>query len=211
MLAEFAAKRWHTDAEGKRYRVMKPQSYCRFYEELFGPIRAEVKMVLEIGVYKGGSLLMWEQFFPNATIVGVDIRKWCVQYEGGRRKVVIGNQHDPELLARLVEEFGQFDIIVDDGSHHWEDQRFTFWHFFDKLWRFYAVEDVHTSYVEHDWKYYSDEPNPKPFTDTVHWILGRMHCTRLTERYPAYSSGDKTLKRVITIPGLIVFEKDQPA
>jgi uncharacterized NAD-dependent epimerase/dehydratase family protein len=35
--------------------------------------RKDVKGVLEIGIYHGGSLKAWRDYFPNATVVGMDI------------------------------------------------------------------------------------------------------------------------------------------
>jgi hypothetical protein len=46
--------------------------YTEVYETLFAPIRSRVRKVLEIGVYFGSSIRMWQEFFPNAKIIGLD-------------------------------------------------------------------------------------------------------------------------------------------
>ena len=48
-------------------------NYPVAYEEMFEPIRNKVQNVLEVGVAGGWSLKIWEEYFPNATIHGVDI------------------------------------------------------------------------------------------------------------------------------------------
>jgi len=47
--------------------------YCRkLYPQYLSPRRDEALTLLEIGIKKGNSLTMFEEFFPNATIVGLD-------------------------------------------------------------------------------------------------------------------------------------------
>jgi hypothetical protein len=48
-------------------------NYHKHYAEQFHDLRHSVKKVLEIGVFRGHSLLMWHDYFPNAEIYGVDI------------------------------------------------------------------------------------------------------------------------------------------
>jgi len=55
---------------------------------------------------------MWEEYFPNATIHGIDYK----QYESGRIKITIADQGDENQLKEL-EKLGPFDILIDDGSH----------------------------------------------------------------------------------------------
>jgi len=48
------------------------------YEILLGPIKNTANNILEVGIgdfgYKnGGSLLLWRNYFTNATIYGIDI------------------------------------------------------------------------------------------------------------------------------------------
>ena len=46
--------------------------YLDTYEQLFKPMRETAKNVLEIGVRDGGSMKLWHDYFPNATIYGID-------------------------------------------------------------------------------------------------------------------------------------------
>ena len=106
---------------------------------------------MEIGVAKGGSLQMWRRFFgPMATIVGIDINPHCQEYEEDGIHVRIGDQSDPVFLAGLTKEFGQFDIVLDDGSHQMEHIRKTFEFLYPTLSKngIYIIEDLHTAYWE---------------------------------------------------------------
>ncbi|HAI37850.1 MAG TPA: hypothetical protein DCM40_06860, partial [Maribacter sp.] len=57
----------------REFRNVFSHHYYLEYAKRFEPIRHKVKKVLEIGVFKGHSMLLWEKYFPNATIYGVDI------------------------------------------------------------------------------------------------------------------------------------------
>lgn len=93
-------------------------NYLPHYWMHFRDIRHKVTNVLEIGVQTDRSLRMWEEFFPNATIYGLDIDPACKEFEGGRRRMYIGDQGDPAVLRQLAREVdGALDIVIDDGSH----------------------------------------------------------------------------------------------
>jgi hypothetical protein len=65
----------------------------------------EVHTILELGVEKGGSLRMWREYFPGATVAGVDDTHTGPE-------VLPWDQADPRLAT-----LGPFDLIVDDASH----------------------------------------------------------------------------------------------
>ena len=48
-------------------------SYLEKYEKYFGHLVKNKINLLELGIYKGGSLLMWRDYFKKGTIVGLDI------------------------------------------------------------------------------------------------------------------------------------------
>ena len=53
-----------------------------------------MRSVLQIGVPTDRSVRMWEEFFPNAIIYGMDIDPTCKQFEGGPVRIVVENQGD---------------------------------------------------------------------------------------------------------------------
>lgn len=120
-------------------------NYLVYYWMHFRDIRFDVRKVVEIGVQTDRSIRMWEEFFPNATIYGVDIDPKCKQFEGGRRKILIGDQADERFCARLIEETGgAIDIVIDDGSHLVEHQLKSFGLLFPAMsdHGIYVVEDT---------------------------------------------------------------------
>jgi hypothetical protein len=134
------------DELGEKYRPTKRRhNYLPYYWMHFRDIRFAVKNVLEIGIQTDRSIRMWEEFFPHATIHGIDIDPQCEQFEGGRRKMFVGDQSDDDFLNRVVRESGgAFDIVIDDGSHRVEHQLKSFDFLFPTMsdHGIYVVEDT---------------------------------------------------------------------
>lgn len=129
--------------------LFKMDHYLDIYDGLMGPWMGKPVSFLEIGVYKGGSLRMWRDFFsPKATLTFLDIDPACKALEIPGTEVRIGDQTDVPFLQKTASERGPFDIIVDDGGHKMDQQITSF----RALWPslrdggLYIVEDVHTSY-----------------------------------------------------------------
>jgi len=118
------------------------QNYLVHYERLLSHLRGDSFNLIEIGVYRGASLAVWNAYFPKATIVGVDIADRCRQYAKGRIKVAIGSQADAAFLTELAAEYPP-TIVIDDGSHNPDHQIFSFEHLFPLLrpGGCYIVED----------------------------------------------------------------------
>jgi demethylmacrocin O-methyltransferase len=128
-------------------------SYTITYNELFEPlITGHVKM-LEIGVadprFPGASLKMWKEYFTDLEFVGYDINPDAKQFEQENMKVFIGDQNSSSDLAKCIEIYGaEFDIIMDDGSHHSEHILTSFKYLFPHLKSggYYIIEDLHSVY-----------------------------------------------------------------
>lgn len=124
----------------------KFHNYCPIYERFLAPLRDKPVNLLEVGVYRGGSLRMWQQYFQNGKIRGVDINRKC--RNNTAIPVSIGDAGSPAYLEKVGERYGPFDILIDDGSHIWTHQIL----FYKVLWQFLrvggimAIEDMHTSY-----------------------------------------------------------------
>lgn len=89
--------------------------FGRWYDGIFDAFKDQPVKVLEIGVLEGHSLEALREFFyhPQSRVIGMDIDDTCSKHED----VIIGDATDPLLLAKVIEEHGPFDIIIDDGSH----------------------------------------------------------------------------------------------
>src|SRR5688572_4842863 len=120
--------------------------YTFIYESFFAQLRDKKLNILEIGIQKGPSLKMWEQYFPHATIVGIDINPVCEVLVFERSKVEIGDATDSDFLSKIIKKnfTGPIDIIIDDGSHVLEDQIKTLLILFPYLKEdgLYFVEDI---------------------------------------------------------------------
>ena len=134
------------DELGEKYRPTKRRhNYLPYYWMHFRDIRFAVKNVLEIGIQTDRCIRMWEEFFPHAAIHGIDIDPQCEQFEGGRRKLFVGDQSDHDFLHRVIQESsGAFDIIIDDGCHRVEHQLKSFDFLFPTMsdHGIYVVEDT---------------------------------------------------------------------
>lgn len=110
--------------------------YIDFYTE---HLPKNPKKILEIGVKEGRSIKMWQQYFPNSEIHGLDLfMEFPVPNIPGV-KFWQGNQCDWRLLEELRNE--NFDVIIDDGSHNSRDQMISFFGLFNG--KHYFIEDLH--------------------------------------------------------------------
>ena len=105
-------------------------SYAALYDLLLAPYRDRSINLLEIGIYQGGSLLMWQHYFPDAIISAIDIDPRGMHETNARRldydrlRLYNGNAYTPEMVEVLVQA-DDYDIIIDDGPHTLESQVFT--------------------------------------------------------------------------------------
>lgn len=165
----------------------KPAIYLREYERLFSPLRDKPVRLLELGVYKGASMQMWDQYFPHAEsrIVGLDGAVMPETFPASDRfHFAHGEQADPALLDAALEFAGeQFDIIIDDASHLGCHTGRSFAHLFPKALKpggVYIIEDICTAFLkngEYDAAVYAPPligvPDmPKIFPSHQHGMVG---------------------------------------
>lgn len=129
--------------------LIKMAHYLPIYDRLLADRQGRDLSFLEIGVYKGGSIGMWQGFLgPSARLTFLDFDPACRQLALPGTTVEIGDQADPVFLAEIATRHGPFDLIVDDGGHMMHQQTGSF----RGLWPhlndggLYIVEDTHTSY-----------------------------------------------------------------
>ncbi len=140
---ELSLDRYDSDKIDSRYLLR--------YDTIFKPFVEKKIALLELGVLKGGSLLLWRDYFPLGTIVGVDT-KLPKNFEHGERiHVFEGSQTDPHFLSQVANNIAPdgFDIIIDDASHMGELTKTAFWHLFDHHLKpngLYVIEDWGTGY-----------------------------------------------------------------
>lgn len=148
---KFFASRNELNELGIYYKTDKSDqyhNYLRKYEFFLKPYRYYELNVLELGVFNGGSLKMWEKYFERAYIYGVDINIECKKYENERRKIIIcdlAKKESYNALKRLRPM-----IIVDDASHMWSHQIKALYYLFPSLASggIYIIEDLGTNFSE---------------------------------------------------------------
>lgn len=129
--------------------IQKWTHYFDVYEHHFSRFRNMDVVILEIGIFQGGSLQMWKDYFgPKAKIYGIDINPKCKDLEEENIKVFIGSQSDRKFLREMKEKIPPVDILIDDGGHTMRQQNVTFDELFEHVKEngVYLCEDLHTSY-----------------------------------------------------------------
>ena len=102
----------------------KIHTYLDTYDKLFKPFQKGCS-ILEIGLAKGDSILLWDKYFTKSKIVGCDL---SIVFSSPSYKndveLIACDGTKPELLDKLNGQ--KFDIIIDDSSHVTQDQIDTF-------------------------------------------------------------------------------------
>jgi predicted O-methyltransferase YrrM len=101
-------------------------TYLDVYDALLQPAhRRAARVVLEVGVFKGGSVAMWRRYFDAALVVGVDVDLSLAAAAGvvdctgadPRVALVAADAYAPATVAAVRERFGPLDVVIDDGPH----------------------------------------------------------------------------------------------
>jgi cephalosporin hydroxylase len=140
--------------------------FTEFYHDYM--VKYTNPRLLEIGIYDGASLKMWEEFFGSPIIVGVDIEP-KKQYETLNIKTLVADQSKPEELLKCLEICNEYDIIVDDGGHTMQQQLVTIATLFPylKSGGLYVLEDLHTSFIGDNYNPYRDSLTAYEFLHRV--------------------------------------------
>ena len=162
-------------------------NYSKVYEQYLSSKRLQIGSLLEIGLgvngfslyqknvnfKEGNSVFFWNEYFPNASIYGIDIefeylpdyikeivynKGLCRSYnttdylnnELNNKKdkvfTYICDQNNSNSLTDLMTKIGNVDIIIDDGSHIYEHQRTSLVTLIKYInpGGYYIIEDVFT-------------------------------------------------------------------
>lgn len=181
--------------------------YFDIYHRHLAPYRGKAITLVEFGVFHGGSLRMWRDYFGRrARIVGVDIDPRCAELAERGTEVVTGDQEDREFLARLRDGLGTIDLVIDDGGHTMGQQIATF----EELWPavrdggLYVVEDLHTSYWEEfggGWR------QPGTFIEYAKGLVDEMHTWHTRERGHQPSDWTRSIAGMHIYESVIVLDK----
>ena len=135
------------------------RTFLDFYEKYFQLYTDKNIVFLEIGILNGSSLKVWNEYFTNAKIIGIDIDSSKKQYESNNIEVFIGSQDSEILKNEIINKYSEgFDIILDDGSHINSLTISSFNLYFPKLKKggLYIIEDTHCTYGKDFWPHFTD-------------------------------------------------------
>lgn len=139
---------------------IKNDTYFDTYEFIFNSYRGKSITFIEVGVFNGGSLHMWREYFGDkARIIGVDFNPIARELEKDGFEIYIGDQESCEFWLDLKSKIGDVDIILDDGGHKNGQQISTLYNGVEliKDGGVIVIEDTHTSYFRRF-------GNPGPFS-----------------------------------------------
>jgi hypothetical protein len=98
-------------------------SYLPLYQKLLENKKNTALNVLEIGIYSGGSIQLWSNFFSNATVYGLDILNiqdnWYNIINNDKIKLFTSTDaYDFEFFYNnFFKKNIKFDFMLDDGPH----------------------------------------------------------------------------------------------
>ena len=192
---------------GKHNKMTKWFHYFEVYNNFFEKFRGKEVTILEIGVWGGGSLQMWKDYFgDNCKIIGVDIMEECKNYEEDRIKIYIGSQEDREFLKKIKCENKHIDIIIDDGGHTMNQQITTFEELYPHLSEggIYLCEDLQTSYWP---KYGGGYSKPNSFIEYSKNFIDKLNARYSTSPDLQIDELTKNIYSVHYYDAMIVLEK----
>lgn len=104
-----------------------------FYCKIFEPRRYSVKNILEIGIQYGKSILLWQEYFAEATITGVDVSP-CGAIENQKRIIPLyADAYSIDFVNSLPGD--HYDIVIDDGPHTFDSMVFFLSNYLQKVKR----------------------------------------------------------------------------
>jgi hypothetical protein len=160
--------------------------------------------VLEVGIFSGGSLGMWREYFgAQSHIYGVDIEDACKVYEDNSTTVHIGDQQDRAFWQDFKRKVPSLHVVIDDGGHQPEQQIVTLEETLPHLepGGVFICEDIHGEF--NDFCSYA--------TGLVH-KLNRMECLpsdRSKEICVKASPFQQNITSIHFYPFAVVIEKAQ--
>lgn len=98
-------------------------SYLPLYQNLLARKKLTATNVLEVGILNGGSIKLWSDFFPNATVYGLDVIHINEVWEEivNKENIVLHTSTDAYneecFNVNFLNKNIKCDIMIDDGPH----------------------------------------------------------------------------------------------
>ena len=102
-------------ADNSRTDKNTTHSYLSLYQNLLISKKETAKNVLEVGIYNGGSIKLWNDFFINANVYGVDIINSNVVWVGIKNndKIILHTSCDAYNKNFVIKNFLNKNIKCD--------------------------------------------------------------------------------------------------
>jgi SAM-dependent methyltransferase len=155
-------KKYDTDKSSQRSNVTNTRHchpYTLFYDTLFKNKKNEELEIAELGILEGSSLLMWMEYFKKANIYGFDyddliINNFKQKYNNERIILSHIDVTNEESIKTVLSNVNiQYDIIIEDTTHQFEDQIRVIKNIYQYLkpGGILIIEDIFKSYNENDY------------------------------------------------------------
>lgn len=133
-------------------------SYLPIYEKLLAPYRETATNVLEIGLFKGDSFRLWNEYFP-CNVYGIDCD---IKPHGGLGDLTplmddwgafisIMDATDPQEIEKNFKGV-KFDVIIEDAGHMITQQLqlYNLWKPYLNPGGIYIIEDIQDIYTNRE-------------------------------------------------------------
>ena len=130
------AKQFKTDKQYPTHSYIE-----KYYSKTFESLKGRKNLtVVEIGVHEGESLEMWNKYFNDAHIIGID--KNPVNDTSSSKNITVIQGKSSRLDT--FDTVQNVDIVIDDGSHKVTDQIATYNILYPRLNPngIYIIEDI---------------------------------------------------------------------
>ena len=99
------------------------------YEKLFAPIKDTTNSILEIGTNDGGGIKMYSDYFRHTKAFAMDILPTPPGLGHGLIQYFQRDAYTVKSVELMRELGGKFALIVDDGPHDLESQKWFIEHY----------------------------------------------------------------------------------
>lgn len=191
----------------KKRLIHKWQHYFDIYDRHFSRYKGKNVVMLEIGIFHGGSLQMWKNYFGKGSrIYGIDINPECKKFEEKNIEIFIGSQSDRNFLREIKQKIPKVDILIDDGGHTMKQQIVTFEELYDHVKEdgVFLCEDLHTSY----WPNYSGGVRRRgTFIEYSKNFIDQLNAYHSKQRSFQVNDFTKTTDSIHYYDSMVVLEK----
>jgi hypothetical protein len=144
---------------------------------------------------------MWEEAYPQATVIGIDWNLANCVYEPKRGKLYQIDARSETALREVVDRHGPFDLVIDDAAHTPECTNAitkVVWPGAIVKGGFFVIEDVHVNGMQ---------GVAKSWVDAVNHHGALRSCGRQNWTEPGHTDFDKEIDGVLYVPGIVAIRR----